>query len=240
METGRTRNLISGILQAVMQRLPTTCALCGEPGASGLSLCRPCRNELPWNRLACVACAEPLTSQTEWCARCLRRPPPFTRSWVPLLYADPVDHLITGLKFNGKLAYAQVLAQLLAEHAPDETASCIVPVPLHRNRLRARGFNQALELVRPLGRRMGLPVDWRAVRRTRMTVAQSGLPAGRRSGNVTGAFTAQRRFDGERVVLFDDVVTTGHTAAELARCLRRAGAAEVLLWACARAPALHR
>lgn len=129
-------------------------------------------------------------------------------------------------------AAAGVLGELLARAPPGDTVSCVVPVPLHASRLCQRGFNQALELLRLLAWAAGLRIDWRTVRRTRMTVAQSGLSAVRRTRNVPGAFAVTRRFDGERVAIFDDVVTAG----ELARAMRQAGAREVLLWACARAP----
>jgi len=223
--------------RALLQRLPTQCALCGDPGEAGLALCGPCRAELPWNTYACGRCAEPVPhASARYCARCLRKPPAFDAAWAPLLYAEPVDQLITAMKFHGRLAYAQLLGAVIARQPPAGRVDRVVPVPLHRSRLRARGYNQAAELARAVAKELDVPLDWRAVQRTRNTAAQSGLPARARRANVRGAFAPARRFDGECVAIFDDVITTGDTASELARTVKRAGARRVLAWACARAP----
>lgn len=237
MLRGRLTGLYQTLSHFVAARLSTPCALCGDLSEPGMMLCQSCRLELPWNRIACERCAQPLpTAGVRLCARCLRRPPPFDGVWAPLLYREPVDSLIAALKFNRQLAHAKLLGSVLSHHPPCATVDRIVPVPLHRRRLRERGYNQAVELARALARQLDIPLDWRAAQRTRHTSAQSGLNARERTRNVRDAFTATRRLDGERIALFDDVVTTGQTAAELARTLRRAGAREIHVWACARAP----
>lgn len=118
-------------------RLPTRCALCGDAGEPGILLCAPCWLELPWNHHACESCAHPLTTaDARLCARCLQQSPPFDGSWAPLIYAEPVDSLITALKFDGRLAYANLLGAILALPTPPKTVDRLVPVPLHRRRRR--------------------------------------------------------------------------------------------------------
>ncbi len=171
------------------------------------------------------------------CGSCLKQPPPYERCIAPLRYCHPVDHLLTRLKFHEKLAIARLLGELMAEWLePDEPPDLLIPVPLHPGRLRERGYNQALELARPIGKRLGIPVDLRHCRRTVPTAPQSGLDAKRRRANLRNAFSVANALKGKDVAIVDDVVTTGHTVAELARTLRKAGVGRIEVWACARAP----
>ncbi len=171
------------------------------------------------------------------CGACQRRPPAFARTVALFHYAPPVDRLIHGLKYHGRLELARILGGLLADALTRRPVhiDLIVPVPLHRARLRARGFNQALELARPVARRLGVPIDYRCVVRARDTAPQATLAPRARRSNVRGAFVARGRLDRLRIALVDDVLTTGHTADAVAACLRRAGARQVELWVLARA-----
>lgn len=119
--------------------------------------------------------------------------------------------------------------------ARGESADVIVPVPLHRTRLRQRGYNQSLELAQPIARTLGLPMAVHGVRRVRATAPQVGLAHKERRRNVRGAFETKSDFEGQRVAVVDDILTSGHTVEALARCLRRAGAAEIAVWVLARA-----
>lgn len=171
------------------------------------------------------------------CGACQRRPPAFARALALFHYAPPVDQLVHGLKYHGRLELARVLGRLLADALAlrSRHIDVIVPVPLHRARLRARGFNQALELARPIARRLGVPIDYHCVVRARNTPPQATLAPKARRRNVRGAFVAKGRLDGLRIALVDDVLTTGQTADAVATCLRRAGARQVELWVLARA-----
>ena len=213
---------------------PPRCRLCGAH-ADALGLCAPCGAELPWLRSACPVCAEPKAgAATQPCARCLTRPPPFTAARVALRYAPPVDRLILEFKHGGRLATGRLLAGLLARHlagtgtpSPDR----LVPVPLHPQRLRQRGFNQAAELAALLP----FPAAPRLARRVRATPSQGGLSRAQRRRNLRGAFAVDQPLNGLHVAVLDDVLTTGQTAAALAKALRDAGAARVEVWAVARA-----
>lgn len=218
--------------------LPFRCLLCGAPGADGLDLCRDCATELPRNRRCCARCALPLAEPAALCGQCQRRPPPWDAAWVPFRYAWPLDRLEARFKFGADLAAGRVLSTLWRrEPLPAERPDVIVPVPLHRHRLRTRGYNQAIELARPLASAMRLPLRYTWLQRERGTAAQTELGALARRRNVRRAFVASTDVTWpEHVALLDDVMTTGATLAECARVLRRAGVKRIDVWALARAP----
>lgn len=221
--------------------LPWRCLLCGAPGEQGMDLCCACARDLPRNRRCCARCALPLPVAAERCGECLRREPPWDAAWAPFRYGWPLDRLETRFKFGENLAAGRTLAALWRlEPAPPERPGLIVPVPLHRARLRRRGYNQALELARPLAAALGIACRHDVLRRERDTSAQTELDRATRRRNVRGAFRVR---DGialpPHVALLDDVMTTGTTLAECARVLRRAGVKRVDVWALARAPAMR-
>jgi ComF family protein len=219
---------------------PARCLACGEAGSGGLDLCRPCRATLPWNRRACGRCAIPLPAGDggATCGRCLRRPPPLDQVRSACLYGAPLDRWLPRFKFHHDLAAGRLLAQLLTEACADAPRpQALVPVPLHRARLRRRGYDQALELAKPLARALDLPLQSRLLQRVRPTVPQSELSAAARRRNLRDAFAVDVVAAlPAHVVLVDDVMTTGATLHAAARALRRAGVARVDAWVCARVP----
>lgn len=222
-------------LQSVL--FPWRCLLCGDPGTTGMDLCVPCAREMPRNRHACERCALPLPVGTALCGQCQRRAPPWDAAWAPFRYGWPLDRLETRFKFGADLAAGRVLAELWRGEAPPaQRPDLIVPVPLHRARLRQRGYNQSLELARPLAAAVGAPLRHDVLERIRGTSAQTELDRAARRSNVRGAFRARGATLPAHVVLLDDVMTTGATLAECARVLKRAGAKRVDVWALARAP----
>lgn len=232
----RIFRLARGALGAL---LPSRCLLCGAPGQGALSLCVDCERDIPRNEACCERCALPLAVAAPRCGRCLRREPPWSAAWTPFRYEWPLAQLEARFKFGGDLAAGYTLARMwMTSRAPTELPDAIVPVPLHRKRLGQRGYNQALELAKPLARHLRVPLLRTALRRTRATGAQTELSAAQRRRNVRGAFAVH--FDGDpprHVAVLDDVFTTGATLGECARALRRAGVARVDAWALARAPA---
>lgn len=211
------------------------CLLCGERAAAGRALCLACIDALPFVSPTCVRCAAPGIVGT--CGRCQTHPPAFDRAVAAYAYAPPVDRLLVALKFHAQLHVARALGELLADRfASRQTAvDVIVPVPLHLGRLRERGYNQSLELARPLARALNVRLDPSSSVRTRATAPQTALSPNERARNVSKAFAARADMTGLRVAIFDDVMTTGQTLHSLAGCLRRAGAASVEAWVAARA-----
>ncbi len=218
---------------------PSRCVLCHQPAEESLALCEPCRRDLPRNTSACIRCALPLPAESlSVCGRCLAKPPPYHKARAPYLYQPPADHLIQTLKFQKRLAYARVIAELLVRDliaGGDPLPELIIPVPLHIKRLRQRGFNQSLEIARLLAKSLSIPIDHVSCIRSRATAMQSGLAAKARRANIRGAFNLRRPVRAKHVAVVDDVMTTGNTVAELTNTLRKRGVATVEVWAFARA-----
>lgn len=214
---------------------PERCHFCGSLGTPA---CAGCVAALPWNGCACPACGLPMTSGTGACGECLRQAPPQDCSWAAFRYATPVAEAIVQLKFRGRLAGAHMLGRLMAHRLarrPEPLPEVLVPVPLAPGRLRRRGYNQALEIGRALGRCLALELAPGAAHRMRHTQEQTRLDAAGRQRNVRGAFRVDPRWvRGRHVALLDDVITTGATMAELARATRAAGAVRIEAWAAAR------
>jgi len=220
---------------------PPLCALCGAPGHKKLDICAACLAELLQNNRACPRCALPLESAQSnptLCGRCLQQPPIYDYSYAFALYEPPLDRLIQGLKFNNKLSYARLLGKLMAAdiaHSCSERPKLIIPVPLHPQRLRQRGFNQALEIARPIAQQLAIPLDTSSCQRIKATTEQSSLSAKQRISNIKGAFKVKSNIAASHVAIIDDVMTTGNTVAELTRVIKQAGVKRVDVWLCARA-----
>lgn len=239
--TGKVCEYFPMIYRWVMKTLyPPSCLLCGDDGARGLDLCAACFDELPWNRRPCPRCAAPLPPDADdrLCGNCITALPAWDEAQSPLAYGYPLDRLIQRFKFDGDLAAGRMLAGLLAEYLAAGSGTrpdCILPVPLHPARLKERGFNQAVELARPVGRRLQIPLRLDLCERVRATEVQSKLDATERKKNLKDAFVVKRSVDGAQVAILDDVVTTGATIEALTKVLKDAGAARVTFWSLARA-----
>ena len=190
-----------------------------------------------------MRCALRVPAGVVTCGACLTEPPPFERTIAAVEYGYPWDALITRFKFHAALDMAPALAQLVTEAARASAApppSLMLPVPLSTERLRERGFNQAWELVKHLARPFGCRADARLLLRVRDTPHQLARPLDERAANVRSAFAVEPRrtaeLRGQTVTLVDDVMTTSATAAEIARALLQAGAAQVHVWVVARTP----
>jgi ComF family protein len=207
-----------------------SCFLCR--GTAAALLCTACAAELP--RLApplCPRCALPSPAGAA-CGRCLADPPRYDATAAALAYVFPADALVHALKFRGELALAPFLSALLSERIPSqERVDLVVPVPLSPQRLKARGYNQAVEIARHL-RRGRLLVS--ACERDRDTSPQLELPFAARRRNVKGCFVVKQHVEGAVVAVVDDVMTTGATLDEMAKALKGAGAARVVNWVVAR------
>lgn len=218
--------------------LPPRCPLCAGSATHPAGCCHGCHVDLPWLGPACPRCALPLAPEAPHCGNCLGNPPSADRTLAPLCYDFPIDRLLNGLKHHGQLSHAPVLARVLAAHVRETDTSlpdCLVPVPLHAQRQRERGFNQAALLARELGRELGVPVRAGLLQRCRSTPSQQGLSGAERRRNLHDAFrVAQGVRLPRHIAVIDDVITTGSTLAEICRTLRAAGIAQVQTWAVAR------
>lgn len=213
------------------------CALCGAQTDPHPQLCYSCLADLPWVTEACARCARPLGAGTQ-CGSCLQSPPPYQRTIVAFEYRYPIEGLVHKMKYQAKTEFADLLGTLMSFKVADSVTDypqCLIPVPLHSRRLIGRGFNQSLELARPLARACGINLDPFCTRRRVNTKPQAQLPASVRHANVRAAFAVTRRLRYKHVAIVDDVITTAWTACELTRVLLKEGVERVDLWICCRA-----
>ncbi|MBR3108862.1 MAG: ComF family protein [Clostridia bacterium] len=209
------------------------CLCCGDPRRADAAdcLCAACREKLKSMRLppeACERCLSPV-KRGKPCAFC-RSPlmKPIEKVYAPYRYGAESRRLIHQLKFNQCEEAAPLLGKAMADALPDRDFDCVTPVPLHRFRLRRRGCNQSLLLCRELSARTGIPT-LELLQRNRYHRPQSLTPKALRQKNVANAFSCVKNVEGLRVLLVDDVRTTGSTAFSCAKTLRDAGAESVSL-----------
>ena len=231
---------ISTALAAVF---PSCCVGCGAalPWDAPLALCAGCRPRLRAPATpACRGCGRPLLGvatnvRGPLCGGCRQRAPPWESLVAAYLYAPPLVGVVKALKFGRAEHLGEALAQPLAALCAASRLDVVTPVPLAWTRLLVRGYNQAEAIARPLARALDLPC--RRLLRRRPRPRQALLSRAERRRNLRGAFTPRRRLPaGTRVLLVDDVMTTGATLAAAARALRRAGAASVVAAVVARTP----
>jgi ComF family protein len=236
MHTAKTLSstLFAGAASVVAALLDQDCRLCTAHSGSAL-LCRDCMAMLQPAKGACPQCAMP-SMRNELCGQCLRTPPAFDATLAAMRYAHPADILIRQLKFGAQLPIAKLLADRLLDSVRHrlDTVDLVIPMPLHPSRLTERGFNQAMELLRPLRAMLPGRILPEGARRTRATPAQASLPADQRRSNLKGVFSCDLRLEGRRIAVVDDVMTTGASLDELAKVLKRAGATHIENWVVAR------
>ncbi len=233
------------LLRRTRAWLPALCLVCRRTVHREYSLCRQCEADLPWLGEACPRCGEQVDGAVAGpCPRCKLEPPDFDTCFAPFAYRSPVDKLILSYKFSGDFAGGYALSRILSRimirrWSNGRRPDLLLPVPLHAARLRRRGFNQALEIARTIAAVGEIPLEARALRKSRPTPPQTEMSgAEQRSANLRGAFEladAAALRGVRHVALVDDVVTTMSTANELSHLLRKAGIAEVEVCCLARA-----
>lgn len=223
---------ISSIIGRLMPAQP--CVLCGGMSHDGL-WCQACDRALPYLSTACCpVCALP-TPHSEICGHCLQHPPLFTHASAAFAYAFPVDKLVQAMKYREQLALAEQFAGRLAQRIDTGTLpDLLLPMPLHPNKLRERGFNQAQLLAGKLSRELKIELAPHVCRRVRDTPPQSALRWQERKKNMRKAFLCNTDMTGKHVALIDDVLTSGASLNALAEAVLERGAATVSVWVVAR------
>jgi len=242
---GPSLDLFRGVWHALW---PSRCPLCREPLSLSEwdSFCSWCLETIkPVGEPVCRVCGRALSEAgsppQEVCGFCTTHPPSFDLARVHGIYEGALREAIRDFKFKGKRslapAQARLMAEAFSEWFTDVSLDAVVPVPLHKSRIAERGFNQAVDLARPVGRARDLPVLYDALLRTRPTEPQYGLTINQRRENVRGAFSTKRPelVKDRSLILVDDILTTGTTVSECAKMLKRAGAKKVAVLALARA-----
>jgi ComF family protein len=225
--------------------LPSACALCGMRGDA--AVCGACRDQFLAPRgPRCRRCANPLgpADTRAQCGACQAHQPAYDATVAAADYASPLDALVLQLKFGGTLALApwfgQALAGAVVARDGFDLPNVLCPVPLGPRRLVERGFNQALEIARPLARTLGVPLHGALAIRALDTAAQSSVAPAQRTKNIRNAFIvapdALAMVRGQHIGVVDDVMTSGATLNELAKTFKRFGAARVSNFVFARTP----
>ncbi|MGE3920724.1 MAG: ComF family protein, partial [Gammaproteobacteria bacterium] len=201
--------------------LPPNCVICGIK-TNEYSLCHDCYQRLPWIKHACYTCSHPIETHHLLCGECISNLPIYERTISLFEYENPIITFIHQLKFHNQLFYAKLLGELLSSKIQSEQIALpeiILPVPLHYKRLRERGFNQALEIARPIAKKLKLKIDYKSLIKKHETKAQALIPANQRITNLKDSFVIDPKFKARHVAIIDDVVTTGQTVSEISKTL---------------------
>lgn len=223
---------------------PRDCAGCLAPLTPGhpSALCRQCWEDIVMPSPLCCRCGIPIHPPLATCATCAAAPPRYRAARALGLYLadaeqlNPLARAIRALKYRGHRAVARSLGRAMANRLALPAGALVIPVPLHRSRLRERGYDQAVLLAAAVAGAAGLELAPRGLVRQRPTSPQAMLDATARRRNLAGAFVATARYHGRAIVLVDDVLTTGATADACARALDTAGAREVVVATVGRTP----
>jgi ComF family protein len=231
--------LLSELIEIIY---PPKCHVCldflDDEERKSPDICDNCYSAFPLlTHPICSICGVPFASKVEedhQCERCIRTRPFYDELRSPYLYQDTIMEAIHRLKYSGKSYLARSMGRLLADFLKDWRGDIdsmiMMPVPLHKKKLRQRGFNQSVLLVKEIIRLIDIKADYFTLRRIRYTETQTGLTLEERRKNVKGAFevTGKANLKGKSVIMVDDVATTGNTINECARMLKKAGCERVL------------
>ncbi|MDP2248140.1 MAG: ComF family protein [Nitrosomonadales bacterium] len=211
------------------------CMLCAAYDGGHLAVCSACLNDLPWQlKTTCPKCALP-SYDNQLCGNCLKSQPAFDITRALFRYDYPLDTMLQRYKYQQTLHIAKTFSALMKEaFSPITSFDRMIPMPLHPRRLAERGFNQSLEIAKELAKKLQLQLDTKSCSRIKFTPPQASLPLKTRVKNMRGAFQCHQDLSGQRIVLLDDVMTTGASLHELAATVKSAGASHVECWVVAR------
>ena len=210
--------------------------------ANTQAVCRACLEDLPWHPAnSCPQCG--LESSAMVCGSCLNSPPDFDAAHAVFLYQFPIDAMMQRFKYGNSLNIGDSFGQFLSKKINLVSSNLnhidvVIPMPMHPARIKARGFNQALEIAKVLTKNCKEKLDFKSVERIILTPPQASLPLKERVKNIKGAFKVKAdkpdKIQGKRIAIVDDVMTSGASLNELAKTLKEAGAAHVECWVVAR------
>ncbi len=219
--------------QALNWLIPKRCLQCDSTINERHVVCERCYPLLPFQHHCCKRCGQNYSANTDFCGHCLIKTPSFDRCFCPFKYESTIKELICDLKYRerpelAKSAAALLQAELLQHNI--EMPSVLIPVPMHRSRLRERGYNQASLIAKHLGKSMNIQMLSGAVVKSKKTAPQAQQSLVGRKKNLKGSFKINKNFTFKSVAIIDDVVTTGTTAEEIAKILKKNGVDCVQVW----------
>lgn len=224
-----------------MIRFPNVCQFCRRKIKNATGICLTCQQDLPWITHACQICSLPLLSQQLLvCTQCQKKQALYDKAYIPFRYEPPISQLIGQLKFHQRIINAKILSALLltflqTKRSRNNLPNRIIPIPLHKKRIRKRGFNQAILIAKWIANKFNVPLDRTSCQRVCKTKRQSSLIASERQQNIKNAFRVIQPIPVKHIAIIDDVMTTGHTINEFSKTLRQAGVKKIEIWCCARA-----
>lgn len=217
-------------------KLASLCNLCNQFHKGNLAVCEFCINFIKPLGPHCQQCAYPLPqSKLALCGQCIKKPPYFDNTYVGYLFEEPLRGLLHQFKYQQALYLGTLLSHLMGKVIPLENdfTPCLIPIPMHKTRIRQRGFNQAAILAKLLAKQFRLPYDLKSCKKIINTAPQVSLDGSQRQKNIRDCFLVSS-IPYSHVLLIDDLLTTGSTANELARLLKKAGVVRVDVCCCAR------
>ena len=203
------------------------CLICNNKTKKYQSLCSGCKSLLSQTEFTCPQCGIELQNQQSICGKCQRHPPHFDSAAYVSSYQPPVDKWVMGLKFGKKIIFSKMFAELMLPFVnTTDSHYILMPVPLHAQRLRNRGYNQSYEIAKELSKLSGRELNTSLIR-IKNTKMQAQLKFNQREKNVKRAFSVDETFNKTHIILIDDVMTSGNTLNECAKTLKKAGAYDI-------------
>lgn len=218
--------------------LPSYCLTCHiQINAECTVFCESCKLKLPYLDNACSQCSQPFSGFSDTCGRCMATPPSFDECFCAFEYLPPISDEICRLKYANQPQLAKRLAALLADELVQREISlpeALAYVPMHSSSLRRRGFNQSYEIAKHLSKRLNLPLVTASLSKTRATKRQATVTFSERKKNLKNSFSITKPIGFKHIAIIDDVVTTGATAEEIAKIIKKNGVDYLQVWGIAR------
>ena len=212
---------------------PKQCIICNKNLSLNYPTCDDCYFKLPFEISGCSRCGQPFAANLDHCGNCIANPPIYDKCFCAFQYSHPIDEKIRQFKYSERPELASDLAKLLVREINNnqlERPELLIPVPIHINKLRNRGFNQALELTKYLSSSLKIPYKTGIIVKHQATAPQVQQTLSQRKRNIRGCFSYKKNITAKHVAIIDDVITTGATVAEITKILKRNGVNYIQIW----------